>query len=149
MSRTIETFHISWHETCGCICRLDASVRSDKQLWNSDQCRYECKELIDKGRCDNESVQNPSSCECECDKLRDVGEYLDYENCKCRKRLIDKLVEKCYEDIDRNEMVYNATLYSYERVCKSCTLQIALLIVAFIIIMSIINHSVHNNYDRY
>ena len=46
-------------------------------------------------------------------------------------------------------MVYNATLYSYERVCKSCTLQIALLIVAFIIIMSIINHSVHNNYDRY
>ena len=25
----------------------------------------------------------------------DVGEYLDYENCKCRKRLVDKSVEEC------------------------------------------------------
>ena len=28
-------------------------------------------------------------------KSCDVGEYLDYENCKCRKRLVDKLVEEC------------------------------------------------------
>ena len=34
-----------------------------------------------------------SNCECECDKSCDVGEHLDYENCKCRKWLIDKLVE--------------------------------------------------------
>ena len=26
-------------------------------------------------------------CECECDKSCNVGEYLDYANCKCRKRL--------------------------------------------------------------
>ena len=32
-----------------------------------------------------------------CDKSCDVGEYLDYENCKCRKKLIDKLVEVCSE----------------------------------------------------
>ena len=31
------------------------------------------------------SIYNPGNCECEYDKLRDVGEYLDYENCKCRK----------------------------------------------------------------
>ena len=31
--------------------------------------------------------------ECECDKSCDVGEYLDYKSCKCRKRLVDKLVE--------------------------------------------------------
>ena len=30
---------------------------------------------------------------------RDFGEYLDYENCKCRKRLIDKLIEECDENI--------------------------------------------------
>ena len=24
---------------------------------------------------------NPSNCECECNKLSDVVEYLDYENC--------------------------------------------------------------------
>ena len=32
--------------------------------------------------------------ECECDKSCDVGEYLDYENCNCEKRLVDKLVEE-------------------------------------------------------
>ena len=29
--------------------------------------------------------------QCECDKFSNVGEYLDYDNCKCRKSLIDKL----------------------------------------------------------
>ena len=27
----------------------------------------------------------------------DVGEYLDYKNCKCRNKLVDKLVEECSE----------------------------------------------------
>ena len=34
---------------------------------------------------------------CECDKSCDVGEYLDYVNCRCRKKLADKLVEECTE----------------------------------------------------
>ena len=38
---------------------------------------------------------NPSTSECECNKLSDVGEYLDYINCKCRKRLIDKSSLEC------------------------------------------------------
>ena len=41
------------------------------------------KILIDNGGCDKGSIWNPSNCECECDKLCDVGEYLDYKNCKC------------------------------------------------------------------
>ena len=32
MSRTNETKHIKWHETCRCICRLDAIVCNNKQL---------------------------------------------------------------------------------------------------------------------
>ena len=32
MSRTNETRHIEWHETCKCKCRLDASVCNSKQL---------------------------------------------------------------------------------------------------------------------
>ena len=32
-----------------------------------------------------------------CDKACDIGEYLDYENCKCRKKLVDKLVDECTE----------------------------------------------------
>ena len=52
MSRTNETRHIEWHETCKCKCRLDASVCNNKQRWNTDKCRCECKELINKGICD-------------------------------------------------------------------------------------------------
>ena len=49
------------------------------------ECRCECKELIDKGLFDKRFFWNPSNCECECDKACDIGEYLNYENCKCRK----------------------------------------------------------------
>ena len=47
MSRTNETRHIEWHEMCKCKCRLNASVCNNKQRWNDDKCRCECKELID------------------------------------------------------------------------------------------------------
>ena len=57
--------------------------------------------------CDKEFIWNPSHCECGCNKLCGVAEYLDYKNCKCRNRLIDKLVEKCNKNIDENEMIYN------------------------------------------
>ena len=103
-NETNETRHIKWHETCKCECRLDASVCNNKQRWNDDKCWCECKELIDKGVCDKGYAWNPSNCKCECDKSCDVGEYLDYENCKCRKRLVDKLVEECVENIDEAEL---------------------------------------------
>ena len=60
--------------------KLDASVCNNKQRWNEDKCRCECKELIDKGICDKGFNWNPSNCECECNKSYDVGEYLDYKN---------------------------------------------------------------------
>ena len=68
MSRTNETRHIKWHETCKCKCRLDASVCNNKHCWNDDKCWCKCKELIDKGVCDKGYAWNPSNCECECDK---------------------------------------------------------------------------------
>ena len=52
MSRTNKTRHIKWHETCKFECRLDAIISNNKQRWNKDKCRCECKELIDKGVCD-------------------------------------------------------------------------------------------------
>ena len=82
MSRTNETRHIEWHETCRCECRLDAIVCNNKQRWRKNIWRCECTELIDKGVCDKGSTWNPSHCECECDKSCDIGEYLHYENCK-------------------------------------------------------------------
>ena len=66
-------------------CRVDESVCKNKERWNDDKCRFECKDLIDKGICDHGFIWNPSNCECGCDKSCNDGEYLDYENCKCRK----------------------------------------------------------------
>ena len=87
MSRTNETRHIEWHETCKCKYRLGANVCNNKQRWNEDKYRCECKELIDKGVCYKGFIWNPSNCESECDKSCDIGEYSDYENCKCRKKI--------------------------------------------------------------
>ena len=107
---TNELRHIKWHKTCKYKCRIDASICNNKQRWNDDKCRCEFKESIGKGMCDKGFIWNPSNCECECDKSCDIGEYLDYKNCKCRKKIIDKLVEECSENIDGNEMLYNETL---------------------------------------
>ena len=65
--------------------------------------------MFDKGRCNEGFICDPSNCEWECDKSCGVGWYLDYKNCKCRK----KLVEKCSENIDGNEIIYNGTLNNY------------------------------------
>ena len=100
MSRTNETRHIKLHETFKNKCRIDASVCNNKQRWNDYKCWCECKELIDKSVCDKGYIWNPSNCKCECDKSCDVGKYLDYGKCKCWKRLADKLVEECTENID-------------------------------------------------
>ena len=43
-------------------------------------------------------------------------QYLDYKNCKCRKELIDKLVEESSENIDGNKLIYKETLDDYENV---------------------------------
>ena len=51
MSFSNQTRHIECHETCKCKCRLDASVRNNKQKWNKGKCRCESrKELSDKER---------------------------------------------------------------------------------------------------
>lgn len=92
--------------------------------------------MIGKVRCDDGFAWNICTCECECEKSHDVGEYLDYAHCKYSKRLMDKLVEKCEEDI-----VYSATLYDYgfnRKVCKSCMWFAILLIIEFVLIISVL-----------
>ena len=131
MSRTR---HIEWHKTCKCQCRLDAIVCNNKQRWNNDKCRCECKELVDKSVCDKGYIWNPSNCERECDKSCDVGEYLDYENCKWRKRLIDKVVNECAETDEEVEpaiMTLAENENSYK--CSSCTVCTVLFSIFFTI----------------
>ena len=129
MSRANETRHIEWHEMCKCKCILDASVWNNKQRWNDDKCRCKCKKLIDKGVCDRGSIWNPVNCECECDKSCDVGEYLDYENWKCRKKLVDKLVEEYTENIDEVKIAEMA-LFEHGNECVSyCTICVILAVI--------------------
>ena len=65
-------------------------------------------------------ICNPNSCECECDKSCDVGEYLDNKICKCRKKIPDKLVEECTENIEEVNIV------EHKNKCSSCTANIML-----------------------
>ena len=67
--------------------------------------------MIDKSRFGDGFIWSPSICECECDKSCDIVEYLDYENCKYRKSLIDKLVLE-YEEIECNSIKYNKYYFS-------------------------------------
>ena len=127
MSRTNEKRHIKGHETCKCKCRLDVSVRNNKQQWNDDKCQCECKELIHKGACDKGYIWNSNNYKCECDKSCDAGEYLDYKNCKCRKKLADKLVEECTETVEKLKIA------DHKNRCSSCTLYIALFSIFFAI----------------
>ena len=78
----------------------------------------ECKELIDKRVCDKGFICNPSDSECECDKSCDTGEYLDYSNCKCRKKLVNELVEECIKSIDEVEIT---EITQAKNECSSCT----------------------------
>ena len=75
--------------------------------------------------CDKGYIWNPSNCACECDKLCDIGQYLDYKNCVCRKSLVDKLVEECINVIDGNTM-YIETSVTSSNGCSSCTTYIIL-----------------------
>ena len=107
--RTNEARHMKWHETCKFKCRLDASICNNEQRWNEEKYICKCKELIDKGVCNKGFIWNPRICECE---SCDIGEYLDYSYCKCRKKLINKLVEKCVKSFDEAEI-------ASENECKS------------------------------
>ena len=131
-----------WHETCGCKCRLDGSVFNNKKRWNNDKCRFECKELFHKCICDKGFIWNPSNCECECDKSCDVGEYVDYENCRCRKKIVDKLVEECTENIDKVKI---AECNAVENIHKynSCKLYIVLFSIIFAINIGIATYFVY------
>ena len=71
--------------------------------------------MIDKGKHNDGFIWNLGISECKCGKSCDVGQYLDYATCECRKRLIDKLVEECSEDINGNEMIHNVVLNDHKK----------------------------------
>ena len=80
---------------------------------------------------------------CKCEKSCDFGEYLDYENCKCRKRLVHKLIEECNENIEETSLIkINSTK------CKSnsCILYIVLFSIFFTINIGIATYFIYYKY---
>ena len=134
MSLTNETRSIKSHETCKCICRLNKII-------TINVC--ECKELIDKGACDEGFIFNPSNCQCECDKSCNISQYLDYSDCKCKKKLIDPLIEKCTEN-DNETKIVNITVKNEN---SSCKVYIILMTVVFTIFTGITICFVYYNWS--
>ena len=75
----------------------------------------------------------------ECYKSCDFSEYLDYKSCKCKNRLVDKLVERssaeeCYESIEETRLVeITSAKNENKHKCSSCTLYIVLFSIFFTI----------------
>ena len=102
--------------------------------------------MIDKGISDKGFIWNPNNCECECDKSCDVGEHLDYANFKCRKKLVDKLIEECFETNDEVKLA-QITLAEDENKCKSsCTIYVILIAIIFTICIGIGTYFVYYKY---
>ena len=124
---------------CAKICVPDVVKKLNVKVFNlmsriNETRHIECKELIDKGVCDKGFIWNPSKCECESDKACDVGEYLDYENCKCRKKLVAPLIDECTETVEEVKLA-KITLAENENSykCSSCTVYIVLFWIFFTI----------------
>ena len=147
ISRTNETRHMEWHGKCKCKCKFGANVCNNKDLWNKNKCICKCKELIDKRMCDKGFIWNPSNCECECDKACNVGEYLDHENCKCRKKLVEQIVDECAETVEEVKIA-KITLAENENMykCSSCTVCIVLFSTICTINVGIVTYYVYSQW---
>ena len=69
--------------------------------------------------------------ECEWDESCNINKYLDYSDCKCKKKLIDPLVEECTKNINETSLV-KKTLGKTEDRCDSFVVYRALFWTFFI-----------------
>ena len=99
--------------------------------------------MIDKGVFDDEFIWNPSYCECEYGKSCDIGKYVHYKNCKCRKKMADKLTEEFTENIDEVKI---ASKNKHKSKNSSCTLYIVLFSIIFAINIVIVAYFVYYKY---
>ena len=71
--------------------------------------------------------------------------WWDYETCECRKKLVDKLVVECTDNIDEVKIA-EVTLTKNMRKCSSCILHIVLFSIVFTINVGICTYFVYNKY---
>ena len=130
------------------VSKFGENVWNNKQRWNKNNCRCECKELIDKRVCDKGFIWNPINCECQCDKAYDVDEYLDYEHWKCRKKSVDKLVDECSETVEEVKLAKIILAENEsENKYSSCTVYIVFMIVVLRIFTGVTTYFVYYNWS--
>ena len=78
--------------------------------------------------CDKDFIWNPSNCECKYGKSCDIGEYFEYSNCKCRQKLVDKLIEEFTANIDEIQIT---SKNKHESKFSSSTVYIVLFSIFF------------------
>ena len=77
----------------------------------------------------------------------DVGEYLDYKNCKCRKKIVNKLVEECTETVKEVKLPIIALADNKNKSkCSSCTVYIVLFSIIFTINIGITTYFVYSHW---
>ena len=76
--------------------------------------------------------------------MYDVGEYINYENCKCKKKLVDKLFEECTETVEEVKIAgINLAENENKHKCSSCTLYIVLFSITVTIKVEIATYFVY------
>ena len=135
MSRTNEARHIEWHETCKCKSGLDSSVCNNKHCWNDDKCSCKCKESVEYAIKDPFEILVIVSLNAINNVM--LGEYLDYENCKFKEKLVDELIEECTENFEEvklgqiTSMELHLAKNKSKHKCNPCTLYIVLFSMIF------------------
>ena len=77
----------------------------------------------------------------------DIGEHIDYSNCKCRQKLVDRLIEECTENIEETRLVETSTDSEYK--CSSCTVYRVLFWIFFIFFIITVGISTYFTYYKY
>ena len=84
-------------------------------------------------------------CDCECNKTCKVDEYL---NCSCKKRLVDKLVLACEDEIlNTTENLLNEKKVTSEK--NICFIQTTSLIIICLLLLVVISISCYSYYANY
>ena len=83
-----ETRYLVEHVLCECKCRFNENVCDSKQELSHYKCRCDCNKSITLSSCKICFIWNPITCSFGCDKMWEIGEYLNIRNSICKETSI-------------------------------------------------------------
>ena len=114
------------------------SVYNLKQKWNDDKFRYECKELDNWISCKDNYIWNPSTRDCECNKVAcKINEYLDIKTCSCKNVYLVEILNTTATSIDDKKLTCEK---------NNCFIHTILLVIVFLLLLAVISISCYYYY---